>query len=124
MEYLGSASGGVIVSQAWALRRMISTYNSITRRPHVPRERGLRQIMHDLGLGVDVDPPSVASTPAIADAPPGPPDSLGDDDGSDDSDSDTSTSGAPSTVNESDLSDEDHVSSFLSQQFAINMYGL
>ena len=45
---------------------MVSTYNAITRRPHVPRERGLRQIMHDQGLMVDVDPPAVR---AIADVP-------------------------------------------------------
>lgn len=47
--------GATIASQAWALRRMVSTYNAIARRPHVPRERGLRQIMADQGLDVEVD---------------------------------------------------------------------
>ena len=43
--------------QAWALRRMISTYNSIVRRPHVPRERGLRRIMIAQGIDVPLDTP-------------------------------------------------------------------
>ena len=81
-QTLNPASGGIIRSQAWALRRMISTYNAITRRPHIPRECGLRQVMHDLGLGAGVDPPSASSTSSsalpIADVPPGPPDSPGD----------------------------------------------
>ena len=60
----------MISSQAWALRRMISTYNAITRRPHVPRERGIRQIMHEQGLDVEVDPPVPELTLAIADGDP------------------------------------------------------
>ena len=47
--------GHVISQQAWALRRMISTYNAITRRPHIPRERVLRRIMANQGLDVPID---------------------------------------------------------------------
>lgn len=35
---------------------MISCYNSVVRRPHVPRERILRRIMNAQGLDVEVDP--------------------------------------------------------------------
>lgn len=42
--------------QAWSLRRLISTYNYLTRRPHVPRERVLRRMMRAQGLDVDIDP--------------------------------------------------------------------
>ena len=34
---------------------MVSTYNAITRRPHIPRERVLRKIMANQGLDVPVD---------------------------------------------------------------------
>ena len=53
-------SGGIVSSQAWALRRMISVYNAIARRPHVPRERALRLLMQEQGLDVIVDPPRPA----------------------------------------------------------------
>ena len=66
-----------MASQAWALRRMISTYNAITRRPHLPRERALRQIMAEQGLGVEVDPPIPSAGRAT---------NSDDDDSSDDAD--------------------------------------
>lgn len=48
--------GHVVALQAWGLRRMISCYNGVTRRPHVPRERVLRRIMRSQGIDVEVDP--------------------------------------------------------------------
>lgn len=98
--------GAVVSSHAWALRRMVSTYNAITRRPHVPRERALRQIMADQGLGVEVDPPprsspSSGSVGAIANGPNDPDSS--DDDPSDDSDSDHE----PSSLDEGEESETD-----------------
>ena len=41
--------------QGWLLRRLVSVYNYLTRRPHVPRERVLRRIMRNQGLDVEVD---------------------------------------------------------------------
>ena len=69
----------MVSSQAWALRRMISTYNAITRRPHVPRERGIRQIMHEQGLDVEVDPPVPPSNLAITNGDPCDDDDVPDD---------------------------------------------
>ena len=69
----------MVSSQAWALRRMISTYNAITRRPHVPRERGIRQIMHEQGLDVEVDPPVPPPTLAITNGDPCDDDDVPDD---------------------------------------------
>ena len=43
--------------QAWALRRMISVYNSVTRRPHVPRELALRRILRSQGFDVPLEMP-------------------------------------------------------------------
>lgn len=48
--------GHVVALQAWGLRRMISCYNGVARRPHVPRERVLRRIMRSQGIDVEVDP--------------------------------------------------------------------
>ncbi len=48
--------GHVVALQAWGLRRMISCYNGVTRRPHVPRERVLRRIMRSQGIDVEIDP--------------------------------------------------------------------
>ena len=58
---------------------MVSTYIYITRRPHVPRERGIRQIMREQGLDVEVDPPTPVPTPAIASGDPGDDDDHPDD---------------------------------------------
>ena len=52
--------------QAWALRRMISVYNSVTRRPHVPRERALRRILISQGFDIDLEsPPRSGPAPAL-----------------------------------------------------------
>ena len=46
--------------QAWCLRRLISTYNAIARRPHIPREKELRRLFRSQGIDVplEVDPKS------------------------------------------------------------------
>ena len=36
---------------------MISVYNSVTRRPHVPREKGLRRILISQGFDIQLDTP-------------------------------------------------------------------
>ena len=52
-----------MVIQAWGLRRMVSTYNAVVRRPHIPRERGLRRIMISQGLDIPLEtPPRVVSS--------------------------------------------------------------
>lgn len=43
--------------QAWALRRMISVYNLVTRRPHVPREKALRRILINQGFDIELETP-------------------------------------------------------------------
>ena len=96
-------SGPTIVSQAWALRRMTSVYNAMTRRPHVPRDRSLRLLMHDQGLNVEVDPaPAISTLSTDAPIADGNPDGDDDDDG-DSSDSDS----VPSTLAESGESDSE-----------------
>ena len=45
----------MICIQAWALRRMISVYNLVTRRPHVPRELALRRILRSQGFDVPLE---------------------------------------------------------------------
>ena len=44
---------------------MISCYNGVVRRPHVPRERALRRIMRSQGIDVEVEPspPQSRSSP-------------------------------------------------------------
>ena len=54
------SQGNVITIQAWALRRMISVYNSVTRRPHVPREKALRRILISQGFDIQLDTPPKA----------------------------------------------------------------
>lgn len=54
--------GHIIGQQAWALRRMISTYNAVVRRPHIPRQRGLRRLMINQGLDVPLDLPSSSAS--------------------------------------------------------------
>lgn len=49
--------------QAWALRRMISVYNSVTRRPHVPRELALRRILISQGFDVPLEMPRPGPVP-------------------------------------------------------------
>lgn len=54
--------GHVVNIQSWGLRRLISTYNYLLRRPHVPREKPLRRIMKSQGIDIDAD--FTPSTPA------------------------------------------------------------
>lgn len=51
----------MILVQAWAVRRLISTYNYLCRRPHVPREREIRRMMISQGIAIDLDPSPAAS---------------------------------------------------------------
>ena len=113
-----------MASQAWALRRMISTYNAITRRPHLPRERALRQIMAEQGLGVEVDPPARSTNPGSD-----PSDNSSDDaDHGDDSDleSDSTDSGSSrpgSDDEDSDVLVEDHGATSILQEISSSFSG-
>ena len=42
--------GSTIHMQAWALRRMLSLFNAVTRRPHKPREPAIREMMKAMGM--------------------------------------------------------------------------
>lgn len=42
--------GGTCHHQAWYLRRLMSMYNDITRRVHLPRELAIRRIMAATGV--------------------------------------------------------------------------
>ena len=109
--YPHHCSGPMIVSQAWALRRMISVYNAMLRRPHVPRDRALRLLMRDQGLDVEVDPPAISTSASGSELAPvadgdhedGPP---GDDDADGES-SDSTSSGAPAEIDEDALESEE-----------------
>lgn len=50
-------AGPTIGLQAWGLRRMISCYNGVCRRPHIPREKALRRIMRSQGIDVPLELP-------------------------------------------------------------------
>ena len=93
-----------MVIQAWGLRRMVSTYNAVVRRPHIPRERGLRRIMISQGLDIPLETP-----PRVVSSAPGD-DDDDDDDGeeSDLSDHSSSYSDDPEDM-EQDDSTEDEV---------------
>ena len=54
---VGQSQGNVVTIQAWGLRRMISVYNGVTRRPHVPREKALRRILISQGFEIELDSP-------------------------------------------------------------------
>lgn len=58
-----SCRGQVVNIQAWAVRRLVSTYNYLCRRPHVPREREIRRLMISQGIAIDLDAPSGGSAP-------------------------------------------------------------
>ena len=94
-----------MVIQAWGLRRMVSTYNAVVRRPHIPRERGLRRIMISQGLDIPLETP-----PRVVSSAPGDDDDDDDDDGeeSDLSDHSSSYSDDPEDM-EQDDSTEDEV---------------
>ena len=78
-----AVSGHVVNIQAWAIRRMISMYNYLLRRPHVPRERPLRRLMRSQGIDVELDPtPRTSSSSSRNEEPEG--DDEGDDEGDED----------------------------------------
>ena len=57
-------------TQGWSLRRMISLFNSIVRRGHVPREEAIQRLMESVGLVV---------TPNTEDQPNAAEDEISDD---------------------------------------------
>jgi len=61
---------------------MISVYNSVTRRPHVPREKALRRILISQGFEIDLEsPPRSGPTSRCGeDGEPGDEDELSDGD--------------------------------------------
>ena len=42
--------GGAIKTEAWILRRLVSIFSSVARRPHTPREKGLRDLYGAVGI--------------------------------------------------------------------------
>ena len=42
-------------TQAWSLRRMVSLFNQIVRRGHMPREPAIRRLMTSVGLEVQAN---------------------------------------------------------------------
>lgn len=42
--------GGIIKAEAWVLRRMVSIFSMVARRPHTPRERGIQQLFEAIGI--------------------------------------------------------------------------
>ena len=49
---------------------MISVYNLVTRRPHVPREKALRRILRSQGFDVELESPPKPG-PSAGSGPPG-----------------------------------------------------
>lgn len=47
--------GNLVKFQAWGLRRMVSIYNDVVCRPHVPRDKGLIRIMKATGITACLD---------------------------------------------------------------------
>ena len=45
--------GASVYTQGWSLRRMVSLFNLIVRRGHVPREEAIRRLMGKVGLVVE-----------------------------------------------------------------------
>ncbi|CAK9107354.1 unnamed protein product [Durusdinium trenchii] len=43
----------VIKTEAWALRRLVSIFGGVTRRPHIPRDKQLRKLFSCVGIDVD-----------------------------------------------------------------------
>lgn len=43
--------------QAWAVRRLVSVFARCARRPHIPRERGMRQLYLEAGIPLPEGPP-------------------------------------------------------------------
>lgn len=54
--------GGTCHHQAWYLRRLMSMYNDITRRVHLPRELAIRRIMAATGVDLSLYGPSSCDT--------------------------------------------------------------
>ena len=48
---------------------MISVYNLVTRRPHVPREKAIRRILRSQGFDVDLESPPRPGPTAGSDPP-------------------------------------------------------
>ena len=42
--------GAAIKTEAWILRRLVSLFAQITRRPHVPRDQRLRELFKIVGI--------------------------------------------------------------------------
>ena len=49
--------------QAWGLRRMISVFNLVTRRPHIPRELAVRRILISQGFQIPLEMPRPGPVP-------------------------------------------------------------
>lgn len=104
-----------MIIQAWGLRRMVSTYNAVVRRPHVPRERGLRRIMISQGLDIPLEtPPRVVSSAAGDDDDDGENSDLSDQSSSDGSDDPEDMEEADSTDDEVDASFSSYIGKPLS----------
>ena len=45
-----SCPGGTVKMQGWALRRLVTEFARAARRPHVPREAGMRNLFLTAGI--------------------------------------------------------------------------
>ena len=44
--------GAAVRLQGWHLRRSVSKFNEVCRRPHLPREKFLQDMMVELGISI------------------------------------------------------------------------
>lgn len=54
--------GDAIKTEAWALRRLVSIFAQVARRPHVPRDAQMRKLF--VCIGIDVDRASNSQGPS------------------------------------------------------------
>ena len=52
--------GGSMHLQAWYLRKCMTLYNDVARRPHLPREVAIRRILMNTGIDISLYGPPPA----------------------------------------------------------------
>lgn len=57
--YMHSHSGDSIKTEAWILRRLVSVFAQAARRPHVPRDAGLRKLFQTVGIDFNSYQPGI-----------------------------------------------------------------
>ena len=48
-----SGSGVTINTEAWVLRRLITIFSQVARRPHIPRDPQMRRLFEAIGIKVE-----------------------------------------------------------------------